>query len=73
MVRGIYSHELEDSDFAWLFSTLKEKNPQLTMVDIQGLPVVFINIPHLNHLLPAPKELSLLSAPANKNQHIEDT
>jgi hypothetical protein len=45
MVRGIYSHELDDVDFVWLINNFKENNPDHYTVEIPGSPIVLLWVP----------------------------
>lgn len=42
MARPVYTHELSDPDFSWLISSFRDNNPCFTLIEIVGLPLVFI-------------------------------
>ena len=42
MARAVYSHELTDPDFAWLVASYMDNNPSQVLIDLPGLPLVFI-------------------------------
>lgn len=42
MGRPIYDHELSDPDFVWLIDTFKENSPFHTLIEVSGMPLVFI-------------------------------
>jgi hypothetical protein len=45
MSRGVYGHEQDDSDFAWLISNYKNSCKKSILIDIPGSPIVLIAIP----------------------------
>jgi hypothetical protein len=45
MSRGVYSHEQDDSDFAWLINNYKTSGKKSILIDIPGSPIVLIAIP----------------------------
>ena len=45
MSRGVYSHEQDDSDFAWLINNYKNSGKKCILIDIPGYPIVMIAVP----------------------------
>lgn len=45
MSRGVYSHEQDDSDFAWLINNYKNSGKKCILIDIPGSPIVLIAVP----------------------------
>jgi len=45
MCRGVYSHEKDDSDFAWLINNYKAMGNKSILIEIPGSPIVLITIP----------------------------
>ena len=44
MARGIYSHELVDSEIAWLLQTFKEKRSDFIFLEPEELPTCMVRI-----------------------------
>lgn len=47
MSRGVYSHEQDDSDFAWLINNYKNSGKKCILIDIPGSPIVLISLPEV--------------------------
>jgi hypothetical protein len=45
MSRGVYSHEQDDSDFAWLIDNYKNSGKKCILIDVPGTPIVLITLP----------------------------
>ena len=55
MARPVFAQELQDPDFAWLLNTLRERRPDLLLLDALGCSVVLLPAHHSPVALPTPE------------------
>jgi hypothetical protein len=70
MTRGVYSHEQDDPDFAWLINNYKNTKKNCVLIDMHNLPIILISIPQVSE---EPKDNFPNGQPERKENLLTDS